>query len=140
MRSIKPGRGPSGMSFMSSVFSIIFGVFWTILAFTMTSGAGLIGLIFPLFGVMFVGMGIVNAIYHYKNATGRDRYSAYDITDGCEEGDPSDCWIKNELESERRSIEEDRPSSGSAHRYCPYCGTGLDSGFRYCPSCGRQLP
>ena len=35
MKSIKPGRGPSGLSFIGSVFGIIFGIFWTIMAASM---------------------------------------------------------------------------------------------------------
>ncbi|MHB8061464.1 MAG: hypothetical protein ACYDG2_02340 [Ruminiclostridium sp.] len=37
MKSIKPGRGPSGMSFAGSIITIIFGVFWTIIAFSITA-------------------------------------------------------------------------------------------------------
>ena len=88
MKSIKPGRGPSMMGGFGSVFSVIFGIFWTILAASMTRGAGLIGIIFPLFGVLFIIIGVFNAIYHFKNASGKNRYSAYDITDEDEEPDP----------------------------------------------------
>jgi len=139
MKSVKPGRGPSGMNFIGAVFSVIFGVFWTILAAGMTRGAGLFGLIFPLFGVLFIVMGVLNAVYHYKNATGKDRFSTFDITDSSEEGDPADCWINDELERERRAQDEERRER-AAGRYCPYCGAALDSGFRYCPKCGRELP
>ena len=141
MKSIKPGRGPSGMSFMGSVFGIIFGIFWTILAASMTRGAGLVGIIFPLFGVMFVISGIVSAGYHYKNATGKNRYSAFDITDSAEEADPADSWIRRELADEARGRQaEDQPAPSDQGRYCPWCGAALDSGFRYCPKCGRELP
>ena len=43
---------------------------------------------FPLFGVVFIIMGIVQAVYHFKNATSKNRYSAFDITDAHEETDP----------------------------------------------------
>ena len=87
MKSIKPGRGSSGMNFVSTIGGVIFGVLWTVCAFAMTGGGafGLIGLIFPLFGVVFVVIGIIQAVYHYKNATGKDRYSAFDITEDGEE-------------------------------------------------------
>ena len=35
MKSVKPGRGPSGLGFIGSVFGIIFGIFWTIMAASM---------------------------------------------------------------------------------------------------------
>ncbi len=122
MKSIKPGRGPSGMSFMGSIIAVIFGIFWTIMAFGITAGAPFgIGIFFPLFGIVFIIMGIVQAIYHYKNATGKDRYSMYDITDSTEERDPADKWIKRETD------------------YCPYCGVQLEKEFVYCPKCGKTV-
>ena len=101
MKSIKPGRGPSGMKFMNSVFSIVFGVIWTLIASFMALGAmsaggfGIIAVIFPFFGVAFIINGIVHAKYHYKNATGKNRYSAFDITEDGEEDDPARRWVKD---------------------------------------------
>ena len=83
MKSVKPGRGPSGMKFIGSVFSIVFGIFWTIMAARMGAPA-----FFPIFGVIFIIMGIVQAAYNYKNATGKNRYSSFDITEDGEEPDP----------------------------------------------------
>lgn len=122
MKSIKPGRGPSGMSFMGSIVAVIFGIFWTIIAASITAGAPFgIGAIFPLFGILFIIVGIVQAVYHYKNATRKDRYSMFDITDSTEEGDPADKWIRRETD------------------YCPYCGVQLESEFIYCPKCGKRI-
>lgn len=131
MRSIKPGRGQSGMSFMGSVIGIIFGVFWTVIAFSITSNSafGIMGTVFPLFGVLFIIMGVAQAYYNYKNATGKNRYSLYDITDSSEEGDPSDKWIKDDKETE-----EDVDI-----KYCPYCGASLEVNFSYCPKCGKNV-
>lgn len=72
MKSMKPGRGPSMMGGVGSVVAIVFGVFWTILAAGITSGAsemgapGIISVVFPLFGLCFIGMGVVNAVYHSR--------------------------------------------------------------------------
>lgn len=124
MRSIKPGRGPSGMSFIGAIVSVIFGIFWTIIAFSISSVApfGIIGSIFPLFGIIFIIIGIVNAVYHYKNTTGKNRFSIYDITDSSEEGDPADKWIKE-----------------NEDKFCPYCGVTLDNDFQFCPKCGKKI-
>ena len=35
LKSIKPGRGPSAMSAVSSVVAVIFGVFWTVMTVQM---------------------------------------------------------------------------------------------------------
>lgn len=138
MKSIKPGRGPSGMSFVGSVIAVIFGVFWTIAAASITANSpfGIIGAIFPLFGVLFIIMGIVQAVYNYKNATGKDRYSLLDITDSKEEGDPSDNWIKDNINNE---ITEQEENPDIDFNYCPYCGTKLMDEYVYCPKCGKEI-
>ena len=59
MKSIKPGRGPSKRGAAGSAFGIAFGVLWTVLAAGITAGAGVIGLIFPLFGVLFIGLNLM---------------------------------------------------------------------------------
>ena len=75
MKSVKPGRGPSAMGAMGSVITVVFGIFWTIMAAAM--GAPFF---FPLFGVLFIVMGVVQAVYHFKNAAGKERYSAFDLS------------------------------------------------------------
>ncbi|MDE6839760.1 MAG: zinc ribbon domain-containing protein [Oscillospiraceae bacterium] len=143
MKSIKPGRGPSGLKFMNSVFSIVFGVIWTLIATlmafgTMASGGfGIITLLFPFFGVAFIINGIVHAKYHYKNAAGRDRYSAFDITEDGEESDPGQRWVKGGEPWDQP--EGPQPSGGEAG-FCPYCGAKLQGDFHFCPKCGRELP
>ena len=138
MRSTKPGRGPSGLSFIGSVFAVVFGTFWIMSAFPMIRGIRLFGVIIPIF-VFFLGMGIATAIYHYKNATGKNRFSKFDITESGEEGDPADDWMRRELEEERRSGRDAREAAGRL-RYCPYCAAELNGRDRYCPQCGKQLP
>lgn len=130
MKSIKPGRGPSFMGGLSSVFGIVFGIFWTIMAVSM--GAPFF---FPLFGLLFIGIGVVNAVYSFKNATGEQRCSEYDIVDSSEEPDP---WNR------RFGAKQAEPSPTGAtdggFAYCPYCGAKLGEGFAFCGKCGRPLP
>ena len=77
-------------TFFFTVFVVIFGVIWTMITFAMTAtgGFGIIGLLFPLFGICFVGFGIYDAYIAYQNAHGEDRMSLFDIVDGDEEPDP----------------------------------------------------
>lgn len=133
MKSIKPGRGPSLMGGIGSVVSIIFGIFWTVLAASMTQGFGLVGMIFPLFGVLFIIIGIVNAVYNFKNATGENRYSAFDITDDTEEPDP----LNERFGTPAEHVHSARPSGNS---FCPYCGAPVQGDFAFCRKCGKQLP
>lgn len=123
MKSIKPGRGPSAMGAAGSLVAIVFGVFWTIMAYTITKDAPfpMVGIIFPAFGVLFIIMGIIQTIYHYKNATGKERMSLFDITDAKEESDPLNKHFGKEIS------------------YCPYCGTKVTDEYQFCPKCGKQL-
>jgi len=132
MKSVKPGRGPSGMSAIGAIFAVVFGIFWTITAVSM--GAPFF---FPIFGILFVIYGIVNAVYHYKNATGENRYSAFDITDEKEEPDPLNVRF-----GESRSEFNDAPqyNQGSSVRFCPYCGRETEADYEFCPVCGKRLP
>ncbi|MGN1008674.1 MAG: zinc ribbon domain-containing protein [Butyricicoccus sp.] len=132
MKSIKPGRGPSMMGGVGSVIMVVFGVFWTILAAGMTAGMGLFGAIFPLFGVCFIAMGVVNAVYNFKNATGENRYSSFDIVDRNEESDP----LNERFGAKREPEQTARPAGG----FCPYCGAPVEGEYVYCRKCGRELP
>ncbi|MBE6659302.1 MAG: zinc ribbon domain-containing protein [Ruminococcaceae bacterium] len=131
MKSIKPGRGPSMMGGVMSVAVAIFGIIWTGLAASMGAGP------FALFGIVFIAIAVFNAVYNFKNATGENRYSIYDITDHGEEPDPlnqrfgTDSHTENETRGQR---------NGKEYRFCPYCGTELKPDFVYCNSCGKKLP
>lgn len=120
MKSIKPGRGPSFQNGIGNLFAIAFGILWTLLA--INSGAPIF---FSLFGVLFITMAAVNAIYHFRNATKKERDSLFDITD---EMDPA----HTEMPSSWTNAQE-------VFHYCPYCGTKLMEGSSYCQNCGRRL-
>ena len=115
MRSIKPGRGPSLLSGLGALAATLFGVFWTVTA--AESGAPIL---FPLFGIVFIGLGAFTAVYHLRNAAAQNRSSIVDIVDENEEPDPLN----------RRFGEK---------RFCPYCGEALPENARFCPGCGREI-
>ncbi len=128
MKSVKPGRGPSFMGGVGSLVGVGFGVVWTVLAFSMGAPT-----LFCLFGVLFILMGLANAIYSFVNATGKNRFSAFDITDDGEEEDPL-----NERFGEKREASTSAPDGETV--YCPYCGEKAEKGYRYCRKCGKELP
>ncbi|MBQ8752884.1 MAG: zinc ribbon domain-containing protein [Clostridia bacterium] len=125
MKSIKPGRGPSMMGGIAGIFMIGFGILWTVIT---AQGSG----IFALFGVLWTGIAVVMTVYNFRNATGKNRYSQFDITEGDEEPDPL-----NERFGESREPEKAGEESDS--RFCPYCGTPVHKDFSYCNSCGKKL-
>lgn len=129
MKSVKPGRGPSMMGGIMSVAVGLFGVFWTILA--VSGGAWFMA---P-FGIIFVVVAVVQAIYNFKNATGENRYSDFDITDENEESDP---W--NDRFGKKKNPPEIESGGNTKSNFCPYCGERADDDFAYCKNCGRKLP
>ncbi len=134
MKSIKPGRGPSMMGGVVGIFGALFGVFWTILAASM--GA----VIMVPFGLIFIVIAVVNVVYNFRNATGENRYSVYDITDESEESDPlNDRFGKSEVTNVPDGEKKDTTSAEKS-RFCPYCGAKAEDGYAYCNQCGKKLP
>ena len=118
---------------MSGIVGIgvaLFGVLWTILA--ASSGGGL----FALFGIIFVIIAVVQVVYNFKNATGKNRYSSFDITDEYEEPDP----FNERFGSKALSSDDRYGYSENAQNYCPYCGARVKQDFEFCQSCGKKLP
>ena len=129
MKSIKPGRGPSMMNAVGSLIGIVFGIIWTCAAASMGAPG-----FFPLFGLVFIGIGVVNAIYSFKNATGDNRYSAYDIVDEDEEPDPLNQRLRPDPPHGPGA-----PRRGGA-RVGPCWGAPSQGDYAYCPRCGKSLP
>lgn len=126
MKSVKPGRGPSMMGGIVSVCIGVFGIIWTIAAASMGGG------FFALFGVVFVIIAIVQAVYNFKNATSKNRFSEFDITDSSEESDPFNDRFGVRSREENEFYKQ---SDG----FCPYCGERTESDYLYCKKCGRKL-
>ena len=140
MKSIKRGRGPSMMQGAGSVFAAIFGVLWTIMAASMGAPP-----IFALFGVCFIGIAVIQAIYNFKNASSDQRFSEFDIVDSREEGDPLDAYLKRDESKPNLSQADETESSGDGlpqsldGGFCPYCGEAVNSDYVFCRKCGKKL-
>ena len=107
------------MGGIGSVAVVIFGVIWTIAAASM--GAPIF---FPLFGIVFIVLGIAQAIYQFKNATSENRFSTFDITTDEEEPDPLNKRFGKKSE---------------AANFCPYCGSKMESDHQFCKQCGKKI-
>lgn len=129
MKSIKRGRGPSMMGGVVGIFMVCFGIFWTVMA-AQASG------FMAIFGIIWTGIAVSITVYNFKNATGKNRYSEYDITEEGEEPDPFNTRFGNGEDT----FERWTPNEKSASRYCPYCGTRVENDFEFCNQCGRKLP
>ncbi|MGN1095737.1 MAG: zinc-ribbon domain-containing protein, partial [Eubacteriales bacterium] len=70
-------------------------------------------------------------VYNFKNATSKNRYSSFDITDDKEEPDPlNERFGKNSAENEKHS---------DGLKFCPYCGAKVENGHQFCGECGKKL-
>ncbi len=128
MKSVKPGRGPSMMGGVMAVAAGIFGVLWTVIA------AGMGGGLFALFGLVFIAVAVIQAVYNFRNATGENRYSVFDITEDGEEPDPLGTRFGGDSEV------SDRPEESGESLFCPYCGAKAGDGYAFCRKCGKRLP
>ena len=126
MKSIKPGRGPSMMGGIVGIFMIGFGILWTVIAAQAST-------VFAIVGVLWTGIAVVNTVYNFKNATGKNRYSAYDITEVGEEPDPLNKHFGNQHAAAQETGDVD-------NKFCPYCGTPVADDFEFCNKCGKKLP
>jgi len=127
MKSIKPGRGPSMMGGVVAVAAGVFGIFWMMAA--LSAGAPPI---FAGFGLIFIGIAVANAVYNFKNASSKNRYSVYDIVDEQEEPDPLNERFGDAAQTASRHV-------GEAFAFCPYCGAKLDEGDNFCGKCGKGI-
>lgn len=125
LRRVKPGRAPSFMGFIGSIIVIVVGIIWTTAVIYIGKKEGDLPVILVLFGIIFIIMGIANAVYSYYAFKGR--ISVFDIVDSSEEGEDLDF---NAIRKERQS----GPSN-----YCPYCGSSVEESFSFCPKCGKNL-
>lgn len=90
------------MGAFGAVIGVIFGVIWTGAAASMGAPP-----FFLFFGVLFIIVGIVQAVYNFKNATGENRFSSFDITEDGEEPDP---WTPGS--GRRRARRRPPPAAG----------------------------
>lgn len=138
MKSVKPGRGPSFMGGIGGVIFSVFAVIWTISSAGMGAPGG-----FSLIGVLFVCMGAGIAIYNFVNATRKNRFSAFDITDGREEPDPLNERFGAGQDDSAYDTQIDAPdgwedATDGEKAYCPWCGAAIKAEYAYCPQCGRR--
>jgi len=162
LTSIKPGRGPSLMGGIGSLVAVVFGIIWTVVAsriagFASSSPVGSVVKVFPLFGIVFILVGLANAVYNFRNATAKQRHSIIEVTSEDVEPDPLNRRFgRSQVETCTAAGADETPhdaettSAGDAEKspdegkgdvnFCPYCGEPVRPDFRFCPECGRELP
>ena len=112
----KERKAGKAMSLGSSIFGLVFAIFWCVMA--ASSG----GWFMLIFGIPFVGMMI---------------YRLYVISQYAKEDKPKevDPWERPAVES------GSTPPQSGGNGFCPYCGAAIQPDFEYCPKCGRrQIP
>lgn len=110
------------MGAFGSVIGVIFGVIWTGAAASMGAPP-----FFLAFGVLFIIVGIVQAAYNLKNATGKT-------------GFPNMTSLRTAKSRTPGPPGSGGAAAGGAYRFCPYCGAKFSGDFLYCGKCGKRLP
>jgi hypothetical protein len=123
------------MGGIGAIIAAGFGIFWIVI--TASTGAPSF---FPCFGFVFIAVAVLSGIYHFYNASSRNRMSTFDVTTGEEESDP----IAEALDLSRGEEEKEGISHGEGPReiegdFCPYCGTRVEADFDFCPKCGKDI-
>ena len=108
--------GGSLINIVMSVFFLLFGIFWTTMAFSM-------GAPIAIFGFLFIIVGIVLVVNSIRNIFRKNTPVQNQGYDGYRPVDPV--------------IERDRTSPGRG--YCPYCGARIEGDYEYCRTCGKDL-
>ena len=101
------------VALLVGIFSVCFGIFWTVMAASM----------FPpmaIFGILFVAISAVSGYEAYKKAKANSE-KQHEHQDFCEE---------ENLKENRAQKEELR---------CPYCGAPIHSSDTKCEYCGSRL-
>lgn len=136
MKSFKPGRYNSAQGVVGSIFGIVFAIFWIVMAVNM--GAPII---FPIFGIGFIIMLVMELVKNIHNVTNENRYSEFDIVDSSEEQDPWNREMGKKQQIEDSSFGDNLYNTTIEDMvYCPYCGLKIGNDFEYCPKCGKKLP
>jgi ribosomal protein S27AE len=78
------------------------------------------------------------AIFNFYNATSRNRFSNWDVTDSGEEPDPLDPSSRQSFA--QSTATQQQTMLRQASPFCPFCGAGVQGEFEFCPRCGKQLP
>ena len=110
----KERKAGKAMTLGSSIFGLVFSIFWCVMAASMGAGIMLI------FGIPFVGLMI---------------YRLYVISQYAKETDKkeADPW-------DRPAAPRQDPAPTGEEGFCPYCGGSVQAEFDFCPKCGRRQP
>lgn len=119
------------MNAVGSAAAVIFGIIWTALTFSMNAPV-----LFSMFGLVFVAIGVIQMVYHFKNATGKDRFSSFDITDEYDESDPLNEKFGRQSSAPPPEQQDCEEENGN---FCPYCGARVKPDYEFCKQCGKKI-
>lgn len=138
MSSQNGNRSPRE-SFIFSIFTVLFMLYWT--ASAIKSGAPIIFWAFGLLGLYTTVRGAINQYRKLKNSKNGGQYSQYTDYRSAGGTDPWDRNFRSDVQQDADGyITESYPVPGTSANFCPYCGSQVKSDHDFCKNCGRQLP
>ncbi len=123
MRNIKSGKESSPAHLVSTIFGVVFAIFWTVSA--TTTGAPKF---FILFGIMFTVISIIRLFNHFTHITkGKRKINSESLDEDSRQVD-----ILLERQGAKNPEE-------TVYSYCHSCGEQLKKKYKRCPSCGDKM-
>lgn len=111
-------RAGSAVQVVMSLFVILFGIFWTMTAYSITRNNDFIPFPFWIFGVFFVIIGLIvlgSSIFGYRIP------------------------IINSMKQSKDELPYQETPDYS-NEFCPFCGAPVESGsILFCRKCGKKI-
>jgi hypothetical protein len=132
--SVKRGRAHSLGQGLSSLFGVVFGLFWLYL--TRDSDGRLFHIAIAAFIIISA---IVGGVFSLYNAFSRRRFSEYDVTHPGSEVDPMDRLLGLSTTGSTRETDRAEAVRKYPGAHCPFCGVEAKGSFDFCPNCGKDI-
>lgn len=111
-------KAGSAIQIVMSIFVVLFGIFWTVTAYSITKNNDFMPFPFWIFGVLFVIIGLIvlgSSIFGYRLP----------------------------IISSGKSYEDKLPYQETpeySNEFCPFCGAPVESGATlFCRKCGKKI-
>lgn len=112
-------KAGSAIQIVMSLFVVLFGIFWTFTAYSISSNNDLMPFPFWIFGVFFVIIGLIvlgSSIFGYRIPLINNNRKGYD---------------------DKLPYQE---TPDYSNEFCPFCGAPIESGSTlFCRKCGKKI-
>lgn len=140
MKIVKSNKRQPTASFIGAILTIGFGVFWTLMVhhfISIVGGFGPMGIMFPLIGVFFITVGVVQATIYLMSINRDDFHSDNSEYFRRTLNQKFDFDLTGKFENLTQKYWGDSKEENN-HIDCKHCNSSYDKNFMYCPKCGKS--